>query len=171
MAGVRRKVDNEDHLHEHKGPWRPFEKRKKLKHLLGRKKLIILLFKRQSWWLWIEVFVSINGEIKTLTGFFLATEGRVGGILSMWCGSLFSLKYHFSRKGFLGVGGLWAKNNMSCTIVNVYSSCIILEMRDMWRDLALSKRGFGGEFWCFTGATTGCSELGVPIFHKKFGSH
>lgn len=40
---------------------------------------------------------------------------------------------------------------MVCHLVNVYSPCTLEGKRRVWRDLVMSKRGFGGEAWCVAG--------------------
>lgn len=57
---------------------------------------------------------------------------------------------HFRVKVFW-VSGTWVQNNKCCNIVNIYSSCLISDKKEMWKILAMSKRGFGGEFWCLVG--------------------
>lgn len=56
--------------------------------------------------------------------------GNSSGLLTLWDSKVFSLKLFFSGNGFLGVTGLWCKNNLECIIVNIYSSGLFLEKRN-----------------------------------------
>lgn len=76
------------------------------------------------------------------------SEGNSGGIISLWKNSLFSLIYTFSGKGFLGIFGIWIKTSTPCIVINIYSSCILAENKQLWADLITSKMGFGGYLWC-----------------------
>lgn len=82
---------------------------------------------------------------------FLPAEGNPGGIISMWCASRFKLQYSFLGKGFLGVCGTWVPNNKSCTMVNIYSSSLIIEKREPWRNISMSNKGFASELWGLAG--------------------
>lgn len=82
---------------------------------------------------------------------FTSAEGNSGGIISMWSGSQFKQIFTFSGKGFLGVSGVWVKNNKCCNIINIYSPCLISEKRELWRIHIMSKRGFDGVLWCLVG--------------------
>lgn len=69
----------------------------------------------------------------------------------MWSSNQFTMEFSFSGNGFLGVSGLWAKTKQKCTVINIYSSCAHSIRKSMWRDLAISKTGFGGDLWCMVG--------------------
>lgn len=82
---------------------------------------------------------------------FPPAEGSSSGILCVWNSSLFNLEYTFSGNTFLGVSGVWVKTNMQCSVVNIYSSCVVTEKKASWRDITMSKMGFGVLLWCFVG--------------------
>jgi hypothetical protein len=58
--------------------------------------------------------------------------------------SLFSLVFSFTGCGFVGVCLDGIVDHMRCFVVNIYAKCNLLEKRQMWRELLMSKRGFGG---------------------------
>lgn len=82
---------------------------------------------------------------------FQPAVGNSGGILSLWSATKCKLKYSFSGNGFLGVCMEWLKSKESCVIVNIYSPCNLSQKRGMWKDLVMSKKGFGGRAWCVVG--------------------
>jgi hypothetical protein len=82
---------------------------------------------------------------------FSPADGNSGGILSMWRKSLFSLVFTFVGEGFVGVCLETLQNQARYCVVNVYSKCNMTAKRALWRDIAMSRRGFGGCSWCIVG--------------------
>ncbi|KAK2423798.1 hypothetical protein QL285_034226 [Trifolium repens] len=82
---------------------------------------------------------------------YLPTEGRSGGILSIWSKSNNSLVFSFIGDGFVGVCLEWGTPKTICIIVNVYSKCDIGSKRNLWHKLISCKRGLGDGRWCIVG--------------------
>ncbi|XP_058742067.1 uncharacterized protein LOC131614510 [Vicia villosa] len=60
-------------------------------------------------------------------------EGRSGGIITIWKKGVIHPISSFRGKGLLGVNALW--NGINCYFVNVYSSCLASEKRELWAEL------------------------------------
>jgi hypothetical protein len=82
---------------------------------------------------------------------FVPAVGNSGGVISIWRKSLFSLVFSFSGCGFVGVCLDGIVDHMRCFVVNIYAKCNLPEKRQMWSELLMSKRGFGGGLWCIVG--------------------
>jgi exonuclease III len=81
----------------------------------------------------------------------LPATGNSGGILSIWRKSLFSIVFSFTGNGFVGVCIDVVQDLSRCYVINVYAKCNLSEKRRLWREILMSKRGFGGECWCIVG--------------------
>ncbi|KAK2452148.1 DNA-(apurinic or apyrimidinic site) endonuclease [Trifolium repens] len=81
----------------------------------------------------------------------LPSEGRSGGILSIWSKSNNSLIFSFKGEGFVGVCLEWGLSKSICFVVNVYSKCDIVSKRRLWSNLLNFKRGLGDGRWCVVG--------------------
>jgi exonuclease III len=81
----------------------------------------------------------------------LPSEGRSGGILSIWSKSNNSLIFSFKGEGFVGVHLEWGFLKTICFVVNVYSKCDIASKRNLWSNLINFKRGLGDGGWCVVG--------------------
>lgn len=64
---------------------------------------------------------------------------KVGGIISVWKGNVFTVEEVFSCDGFLGLRGKW--KGISCFIVNVYSPSAIGEKMRLWGDFEIEVWG------------------------------
>lgn len=51
----------------------------------------------------------------------------------------------------MGVCAKWKTSNNICFLVNVYSPCDFDGKKELWKDLLLCKRCFGGGVWCVAG--------------------
>ncbi|MCH90185.1 endonuclease/exonuclease/phosphatase family protein, partial [Trifolium medium] len=81
----------------------------------------------------------------------LPAVGSSGGILSLWRKSLGSLVFSFSGEGFVGVCLDLADKQTRCGVINVYAKCNLADKRRMWKDILMTRRGFGGVIWCVVG--------------------
>nr|KYP32205.1 Putative ribonuclease H protein At1g65750 family [Cajanus cajan] len=79
------------------------------------------------------------------------SHGRSGGLLSIWNSDRGKLLFSFSGSGFHGVCLQWGVDAYRCVVVNVYSSCHLVDKRRLWGDIIMSKRGFGSCLWCIVG--------------------
>ncbi|WJX76187.1 hypothetical protein P8452_59630 [Trifolium repens] len=82
---------------------------------------------------------------------YLPSEGRSGGILSIWSKSNNSLIFSFMGEGFVGVCLEWGMTRTICFVVNVYSKCDMASKRNLWCALLNCKRGLGDGRWCVVG--------------------
>lgn len=78
-------------------------------------------------------------------------EGLSGGLLIIWNSDLADAVFSFSGRGFVGVCAKWKTSNNICFLVNVYSPCDFDGKKELWKDLLLCKRCFGGGVWCVAG--------------------
>jgi hypothetical protein len=83
--------------------------------------------------------------------FHLPAVGNSGGILSIWRKSLYSVVFSFTGCGFVGVCLDVVQDQSRCYVLNVYAKCNLSDKRCLWREVIMSKRGFGGAFWCVVG--------------------
>lgn len=77
--------------------------------------------------------------------------GLSGGMLIIWNSDLLEAIFSFFGRGFVGVLVKWKSSNDTCFLVNVYSPCAFDDKKEVWRDLLLCKRSFGGVDWCVAG--------------------
>jgi hypothetical protein len=82
---------------------------------------------------------------------YLSAVGNSGGILSIWNKVKMSLVFTFIGDGFVGVCLDIIDESRRCFIVNVYAKCNFRAKRQLWRDILMSKRGFGEGMWCVVG--------------------
>ncbi|XP_058741814.1 uncharacterized protein LOC131614210 [Vicia villosa] len=80
---------------------------------------------------------------------FLASEGRSGGIVSLWRNNTVTVIAGFRGKGFLGTKVSW--KNAVYYIVNIYSPCSIHLKRDLWKNLLELKQRFSDGDWIIGG--------------------
>nr|KYP40532.1 hypothetical protein KK1_038131 [Cajanus cajan] len=79
------------------------------------------------------------------------SQGRSGGLLSIWNSNRGKLLFTFSGSSFHGVYLRWGVDAYSCVVVNVYSRCQLVDKRQLWEELIMSKHGFGSCCWCIVG--------------------
>jgi exonuclease III len=82
---------------------------------------------------------------------FLPSKGNSGGILSIWGNSHLSLIFTFVGVGFVGVCLESLDDHVRYCVLNIYSKCNLNDKRQMWNDIIMSRRGFGGCCWCIVG--------------------
>ncbi|MCH96512.1 endonuclease/exonuclease/phosphatase family protein [Trifolium medium] len=82
---------------------------------------------------------------------FTPSQGRSGGVLSIWRKSSSSLIFSFSGEGFIGVCLEWGVHKKKCFVVNIYSKCDLPDKRRLWESLIMAKGGLGGGAWCVVG--------------------
>jgi exonuclease III len=90
---------------------------------------------------------------------FLPADGNSGGILSIWRKSLLSHIFTFVGSGFVGVCLETLQTGTRFCVVNVYSKCSLMDKRNLWGGLLMSKRGFGGCSWCIVGDFNSVREM------------
>lgn len=74
------------------------------------------------------------------------SQGKFGGLQTMWKASLFNLIFSFKGEGYVGVDA--ARKVFSIYLVNIYSSYYIHEKREFWKDLSDSKRRMPNDERC-----------------------
>ncbi|GKV27862.1 hypothetical protein SLEP1_g36982 [Rubroshorea leprosula] len=77
-------------------------------------------------------------------------NGASGGILTIWNSTVFKKISILEGAGYLGVVGFWGEENIPCYLVNVYSSCDLVNKRILWENLSnliCSNKGN----WCIAG--------------------
>ncbi|KAK2442416.1 hypothetical protein QL285_013611 [Trifolium repens] len=81
----------------------------------------------------------------------LPAVGNSGGILSIWKKSLGSVVFSIMGEGFVGVCLDLVDKPVRCCVINVYAKCNITDKRRLWREVLMSRRGFGEVAWCIVG--------------------
>ncbi|GKV26629.1 hypothetical protein SLEP1_g35894 [Rubroshorea leprosula] len=79
-----------------------------------------------------------------------ASIGKSGGLLYVWDPRVLKRKETIEGENFIGVYGLWGREETPVYIVNIYSLCQITNKRALWEELQRlidSRRGK----WCLTG--------------------
>ncbi|XP_058740866.1 uncharacterized protein LOC131613193 [Vicia villosa] len=77
------------------------------------------------------------------------SEGRSGGIITLWKKDRMEVIYSFKGDGFLGIKVRWKENLYS--VVNIYSSCDISKKKSTWADLLVLKRKLRYGEWIMGG--------------------
>ncbi|PWA89944.1 cytochrome P450 [Artemisia annua] len=63
------------------------------------------------------------------------SEGKSGGIISIWDPSKFTLRQFVDGEGFLAVSGTWHSPDTPCNIIVVYAPQCIHKKKKLWLDL------------------------------------
>jgi hypothetical protein len=79
------------------------------------------------------------------------SNGRSGGLITLWDSSKGSLVKSFHGLGYLGVCLEWGVNKKLCMIVNIYSHCDLLSKKKLWVELLVAKHVEVAELWCVLG--------------------
>jgi hypothetical protein len=82
---------------------------------------------------------------------FLPAVGNSGGILSLWRKSIGSLIFTFTGEGFVGVCLDLVDKHVRVCVINVYAKCNLVDKRRLWREILMTKGGFGDNIWCVVG--------------------
>ena len=82
---------------------------------------------------------------------FRASEGRSGGILSIWRKFCATLVSSFQGDGYVGVTLDWGVEKTCCIIINVYSKCDLSAKRILWENLIGERQNREGGVWCVLG--------------------
>ncbi|KAI5424003.1 hypothetical protein KIW84_030283 [Lathyrus oleraceus] len=97
-----------------------------------------------------DLIMSIWGR-DDFEWFAITARGRSRGIISIWRKDVITPKFSFRGDGYLGINCLW--KGLNCYLVNIYSSCILLEKRNLWSNPLKVKSNFlvgewllGGDF-------------------------
>ncbi|KAK7276838.1 hypothetical protein RIF29_17984 [Crotalaria pallida] len=75
------------------------------------------------------------------------STGRSGGILCLWRKSKFVRQNVIHGAGFIMVQGVWNSDQSFCSIVNIYSPCILSEKVALWDNLLGLKNRLGSGLW------------------------
>jgi hypothetical protein len=81
---------------------------------------------------------------------FLPAVGNSGGILSIWKKSLGPVAFSVMGE-VVGVCLDLVDKSVRCCIINVYAKCNIADKRRLWREVLMTRRGFGEVAWCIVG--------------------
>nr|KYP70042.1 hypothetical protein KK1_009250 [Cajanus cajan] len=82
---------------------------------------------------------------------FYPSEGRSGGIVSIWKTSIFKLETSIIQPNFIALYGRWGEQNLDCWVVNVYAPCVQQLKKDLWVRLHALMDEKGGARWCLVG--------------------
>lgn len=94
--------------------------------------------------------MALWGNLDFVWNSFLA-EGQSGGILSICDATKGILCFCFNCKGFVGVCQDKGWDKIRCIVTNVYSPFCLIDKRNFWNDILMSKLGFGEALWCVLG--------------------
>ncbi|XP_058732644.1 uncharacterized protein LOC131604201 [Vicia villosa] len=87
-----------------------------------------------------------NSEI----GFsFSNSEGRSGGLITLWKKSIMDVLFSFKGEGFLGLKVCWKGDPYY--VVNVYSSCVLTKKKALWERLLDLMRIYSDGEWIIGG--------------------
>jgi hypothetical protein len=126
-------------------------KRKKIRDLVRGEKLDFLAIQETNMEAISDSFVNNLWGSCDCDWAFLPAEGNSGGILSIWNKVKASLVFTFIGVGFVGVCLDIVNESRRCFVVNVYAKCNFRAKQQLWRDILMSKRGFGEGLWCVLG--------------------
>ncbi|XP_058776246.1 uncharacterized protein LOC131650555 [Vicia villosa] len=77
------------------------------------------------------------------------SEGRSGGILTVWRKEVIQPVFSFSSQGFLGIKSL--VRGQVLYLINIYSPCILVDKRNLWRDILEWKQKLEKGEWVIAG--------------------
>jgi hypothetical protein len=126
-------------------------KRRKVKELIRSQKIDFLALQETKMEVISESLCFSLWGSHDCDWVYLPSEGRSGGILSIWSKSNNSCLFSFIGVGFVGVCLEWGIFKTICIVVNVYSKCDIVSKRSLWCDLLMCKGGLGDGRWCIVG--------------------
>ncbi|GKV27391.1 hypothetical protein SLEP1_g36564 [Rubroshorea leprosula] len=79
-----------------------------------------------------------------------ASNGRSGGLLSVWNSKVFRKNGVIEGENYLGVCGLWGEEDTVVYIINIYSPCLLMGKKALWEELQRLITSKGGK-WCLAG--------------------
>lgn len=126
-------------------------KKKEIRKLISKEKLDFICLQETK----LEIVESRLCQYlwgsSDLDWVFKTSEGRSGGILSIWSNKTFQRTDLIVGDGFLCVKGLWGGNQTQCAIVNVYSLCSLEKKKELRRNLEQLMGDDGDRKWCILG--------------------
>ncbi|KAL8511922.1 hypothetical protein ACS0TY_018386 [Phlomoides rotata] len=87
----------------------------------SKKEQVSEIFCKSLWGNWSKIGWAIKGS-----------EGSSGGIITIWNAETFSSSSNWHAPGMLVVNGFWIASGVPCVIINVYSSCYLVDKLRMW---------------------------------------
>ncbi|XP_058726018.1 uncharacterized protein LOC131597331 [Vicia villosa] len=82
---------------------------------------------------------------------FKPSEGRSGGILTIWDNNVLSVKRRIIRDHVLCVEGEWGTEKKPVNIVNVYAPCVASRKHVLWNELKTLVWTKSEDRWCIAG--------------------
>jgi hypothetical protein len=81
----------------------------------------------------------------------VSSNGRSGGLITIWDSTKGTLVKSFHGLGFLGVCLEWGVKKKLCMIINVYSPCDLFSKKRLWVDVLVAKYVEVADLWCVVG--------------------
>ncbi|GKV21933.1 hypothetical protein SLEP1_g31856 [Rubroshorea leprosula] len=81
---------------------------------------------------------------------FKPSNGMSGGLLCVWDAKVFKKREILEGNNFIGVYGVWGKEETPVYILNIYSPCTLAGKRGLWEELQCLIKNRRGR-WCLGG--------------------
>ncbi|KAL8499456.1 hypothetical protein ACS0TY_022426 [Phlomoides rotata] len=82
---------------------------------------------------------------------FKPSEGRAGGIISIWNSDKFICSSSWFMEDAIVVNGFWKSDDSHCVIINVYAPCPLPKRRELWDRILLVTNQFQMSNICLLG--------------------
>ncbi|KAK7302539.1 hypothetical protein RJT34_13431 [Clitoria ternatea] len=110
-------------------------KKKMFRELVGREKVAFLGIQETKLHVVDNQLVSSLWNVLEFDWVALLAAGTIGGLLCVRNKNLFQRSLVFEGFGLLGVLGCWKGRQSPCVLLNVYSSCLLVEKTRLWEEL------------------------------------
>ncbi|KAK7268910.1 hypothetical protein RIF29_21619 [Crotalaria pallida] len=91
----------------------------------------------------LKCALLLFGDRDGLDWEFFPSNGRSGGVVSIWRKLIFSKKTVCSDPAFIVIQGVWEVANVPCIIANIYSPCDLTDQISQWQELSFVRNRFG----------------------------
>lgn len=68
---------------------------------------------------------------------FKASDGNSRGVLKIWNDAIFCKLSGWYQDDLLAVKGIWCNSSNQCLIINIYSSCVLVDKLQLWNSITL----------------------------------
>ncbi|XP_058775213.1 uncharacterized protein LOC131649469 [Vicia villosa] len=121
-------------------------KRKRINKIIKEGRAEVFLIQESKLEKVDQAIISSLWSFEKVGWSFTKSEGRSGGIITLWKEETVDVIMSFRGEGYLGIKVKWKEKIFY--IVNVYSPCSLNLKRKLWRDLLEAKTKFSDGEWC-----------------------
>ncbi|XP_058778886.1 uncharacterized protein LOC131652909 [Vicia villosa] len=124
-------------------------KRRRISHLINKGSADIFLLQETKISNMVEDYANSFWRHSEIGFSFVNSEGRSGGLITMWKKNTMDVLFSFKGEGYLGLKVCWKEDFYY--VVNVYSSCDLSKKKVLWEKLLDLMRIYSDGEWILGG--------------------